>query len=298
MKIKKFAFSGTLGDSFIVLCKIYDFKKKNPNAKIEITRFTKSNLLFEKNIIFLYRLIKDVKINNSIKVQNENEIIEFISKNNLNYINTFWDGNKINSWEREITYLEMDPYPIFTYLNYNNKKNKSIKIGIQLNSGKKFGNFKGFQLSWVKEVIKNIKQYDPTIQIYIIGTGENYNIKKINKLKKFEVNVLVGQQTFEEWLLQICKFDFFISPEGFPTFFSMSQKVKTLVFYYDFDIISRVHPLWRDNNVFISVNFTNLYIRFKNYIYKAIYKRNSFLKPISAEQVVSIIHSKLYFNEK
>jgi len=284
----KFLMSGTLGDAFIVILKLYkNYKNKNVSLN-RISRWPdQDNIILKMSKLFPF-----VTYNiPCIQISKIEETIETIKKLNLNYVNTSWNGSHFKKAEKDFKKIIVEPFPILNLRNIKKKKKKKI-ISIQVNTGKIGGNCKILSSKWIVEIINffNKKNYE----IILLGTILD---KEKSILKQFKSNknikILVNKTTFYKWLSIIKSSDFFISPEGFPAFFSMSQKVKTICFYTDKRILTRIHPKWKKYNYIKSVNWKNLYSTIKVIIARHVYKRYPLIYPINPKIIYNYINKKI-----
>ena len=73
----------------------------------------------------------------------------------------------------------------------------------------------------------------------------------------------------------------------------MSQKIKTICFYTDKRILTRVHPLWRKQNFIKDVGWKNLRSTVKVIIARHLFKRYPLVYPIDPKKIVNYIDYKL-----
>ena len=288
-------FSGTLGDAFIVLCKIYNLHKKT-GKKYKLYRYS-SWPEMDIPIMKLIELFDYIEYPEKCRtVKNKYELINILTGEET-YINPSWNGYTDESWNKDPEGISMDPFPNLG-LNSWPKVNNLKRIGIQLHSGKSKGNFKAFSFTWLDKVLKYIPANKYEIHIYGTGDGlKNSSIKLLTT--KYGLYNHVGKTDFKEWIFMLAGLDFLITPEGFSAFFAMSQRVKTLAFYTDYQILGRVHPEWRKGNILMSAGWRDLPSRIYNRVHKSILGQYPYLAPIKPEQVYSLMHSEFsYLDQK
>ncbi|RJQ17488.1 MAG: hypothetical protein C4560_08665 [Nitrospiraceae bacterium] len=285
----KYVISGTFGDAFIAFCKLYKLRGEGFNDNIKLIHLS-AHPEVRPFINKLFNLLDNVVIEEFIFVKSGKEVEEFINHSKLPSINSLAINNKsvVTDEIRDPEYLTMEPYP-----NINIEPrvvNNNFKIGIQLHSGKKGSNFKGFSLSWLEELLNLTNKNN--CEIYLLGTGAGYSINKINSLcNSLNISNLIGKTDYEDWLSYIMSMNFFITGEGFSAFFAMSQKVKSLIFYSDYQIIGRIHPLWKKENIILSAGWETFEEKIKNKFCRHFLNRNQLLRPLKPSQVWSLIYT-------
>jgi len=237
---KTVIFSGTLGDAFIVLCKLYG-RHKNTGEYFQVMRFSRHPQM-DLVIKSLFDIVPFAEyLPPCREVENEKDLKHRIAKSPHDYLSTVWNGQK-QSWLKQDPHgYPMEPYPEIEIagLPLQDSDATKFRVGIQLHTGKVNSNFKGFSLKWISSLLKWLSP--DQFKVYMFGTGDRYSAKEIARFcEKHGIENLVGKTSFTEWLGYIKAMDFFISPEGFSAFFAMSQKVRSLVFYTDYQILGRV----------------------------------------------------------
>jgi len=290
MQIEHFCFSGTLGDAFIVYCKLYDYWKKT-GKNIKLTRYDR-NVYFDKPISELFAITPFIEYQiPCIYVKNNKELIDKLKSSDTPYINTCW-YSKNDPLPQDPPYIKMEPYPEAFIEPFKNIRNDSrMTVGIQLHSGKRKTNFKGFSIAWLKRLRSLLP--DSRYNIVLFGTGDGYNKKRLELFcKKYYIKNLVGKLSLIDWLQHILSLDFFITFEGFAAFFAMSQRIHSLIFYSTNKILIRVPPAWRnDNHIIMLAKDNNILTKI---IHKYFFKAN-FLSPLSVNQVKSLIDLKVEY---
>jgi hypothetical protein len=290
----KYVVSGTLGDMFSVFCKLYGLRKDGFKKKIRLKYFT-THPEFYPLIEKLFRNIDDVSIDKPIASSsaedNDAQVLFSIKNDNLPYIGIMANGSQDGIGQADPSYIHLEPYPEMNIQSVE-LPDGSYKIGIQLHSGKVGGNFKGFSLSWIVRVRKLLNK--DKFDMYLFGTGDGYSVEKINQVcDKYRIRNLIGKTEFMEWVSYIKSMDFFITPEGFSAFYAMSQKIRSLVFYTDYQILGRVHPEWRRGNIILSSGQETLPGRILNRICRQTIKRNRLLAPLKPVQIYSLIWGEM-----
>jgi len=290
MQSERFCFSGTLGDAFIVYCKLYDYLK-NTGKNIKLIRYDR-NVYFDKPISELFAVTPFIEYQMpSIYVKNNKELIDKIKSSGMPYINACWYP-KNDPFPQDPPYIKMEPYPdAFIDPLENIGHDSRMTIGIQLHSGKRKTNFKGFSTAWLKRLRLIIP--DSRYNIVLLGTGDGYNKKRLESLcKEYSIKNLVGKLSLKDWLRHILSLDFFITFEGFAAFFAMSQRIHSLVFYTTNRSLVSVPPAWRnDNHIIMLAKDNNILTKI---IHKYLFKAN-FLNPLPVNQVKSFIDLKVEY---
>jgi hypothetical protein len=286
--IKEFSMCGTLGDVFIVYCKLYNYWEKT-GEKVGLRRYNK-HVSLDKPISDFFFNIPFVKYLSPCKnVASPEEIPE---ENLLAapYINVYWDGNARGEDINDPPYIKMEPYPnVFVQSDTNIDKRK-ICVGIQLHSGKLESNFKGFSLRWVIKIKKLLP--DKKCDVFLFGTGDGYKLAEIEKVcKKYDIHNFVAKTTINQWLSKILMMDYFITPEGLAAFFAMSQRIPSIVFFTTNTILCRVPPIWRKSNLLIKAAEGHSTFKITKKIIKKLIRKPIYLSPLPPTQVKSLIES-------
>lgn len=236
--MKKFSMAGTLGDAFIVYCKLYDYWKRT-GQNIGLYRYS-AHVNFDKPISEFFNNIPFVEYLAPC-IYNEYGGIRNIKNLKAPYIDTHWDG-------------QTEPYPEVFIKSIKSGKNK-FHIGIQYRCGRggKGSNRRGISLKWIRDLRKILPS--EFYSIFLFGTlvededqEEIENFCQCNNIKSF-----VNKTDFSEWLARILGLDFFITFEGFSAYFSMSQKVPSLVFVIVPEVLNAIHPEWKKNNIIYQI---------------------------------------------
>lgn len=244
--MKKFSMAGTLGDAFIVYCKLYDYWRRTGEHS-GLYRYSE-HIDFDKPINEFFRNIPFVEYLMPCIYRKEE-----ITKNERlkgPYLNTVWNGKALGNEPDDPKYIKMEPYPeVFIKPEKFLDKNK-FHIGIQLRCGRegKESNMRGFSLKWIRD-LRNILPLEK-YSIHLLGTVGEREDKKIKKFcQKNDIENFVNQISFSQWLARILGLNFFITFEGFSAYFSMSQKIRSLVFFIVPTVLSRIPPQWRKENI-------------------------------------------------
>ena len=279
----KFISAGTLGDLFIVLCKLITL-----NQKVELEHYTSHNGM-KRLINELYQFFPNIVLNSTV-LESKSEVLKKVRKKSENqfFVNTRADGKGHigENWFKDPTFLYMDPYPIFPF---DIVKQKKKKISFQLHSGKLGSNYKSLSYNWIREI--SLLLNPDIFEIHLFGTGEGCNKEKLNFICENSPIIVnkVGSLNFNSWLEQISSSSVFITPEGFSAFFSLSQKIPTITIYTDPMILDRLHPKWEQNNLFIYSYSKRILYKLYKKIYHLIYSKYPDLKPISPSETVAVI---------
>ncbi len=279
--------SGTLGDAYIVILKLYNSYKNQKILIKRISRWPNQDIFISK----LCKIFPNIYYKKPcIKINRISDTTNIIEKLNLKYVNTSWNGSHFKNSEKDFKKLEAEPYP---KIKINNKIIKKKKIiSIQVNTGKIGGNCKIFSSIWLYELLNLFKSDE--YEIILLGTiidKSDFLYKNFHKRKN--IKFLINKTSFNKWLKIIKSSDFFISNEGFPAFFSMSQKIKTVCFYTDKKILTRIHPKWKKNNLIKSVNWNNIYSSIKVIFARYLYRRYPLIYPIDPKIIYNYINKKI-----
>ncbi len=294
----KYVTSGTLGDMFAVYCKIAGLRRDGFKQPIQLRHYTKF-AEFRDICTKLITLLPDVSVDFEPFTRSEKETVAKVCEavsSGVPHINGKYNGKSPIPLLDDPGYVRMEPFPeVVLPLNTVSPRVNDGKfhVGIQLHSGKLGGNFKGFSLNWLKNIVN--RNNNELVEVHLLGTGAGYRPSKIDAIcHGCGMNNHVGETGFYEWMDLIKKMDLFITPEGFSAFFAQSQQVKTLAFFSNYNIVSRIPPEWRTGSFFLSCGQEKLYSRIKNRFCRALLKRDALLAPLSEVQTASILHSEFF----
>jgi hypothetical protein len=245
--IKEFSMCGTLGDVFIVYCKLYNYWEKT-RKKVSLHRYNRyvnldkpiSDFFF--NIPFVEYLLPCKNVASPEEIPEEDLLA-------APYINIYWDGNARGGDINDPPYIKMEPYPEVFIQPDSRADTKKLCIGIQLNCGSHLGNERSFSLRWIKKLRKILPANKYSISLFGTLTKKGSIRKTETFCLENNIENYVGKTTFLKWLSKILAVDFFITFEGFPAYFAMSQKVQSLVFFIAPSILTRIPPVWRKENI-------------------------------------------------
>lgn len=234
--------SGGIGDLFIVACKLYsNWKKKGTQFILQRYDPTKG---YDAPLTALFKQFPFISYRTPTK--DLNELSADLHTGKGIYLGVAADGSAFGAVKTaDPKGYTMEPYP---QLIAKKKKHTGINIGIQLQTGKERGNFKGLPLRWIERLIKKSPQ---GIIWHLLGTPTNYDPQQVEAMcKKHGIVNHVGKTTFDEWLKQIADLDYYITPEGFSAFFALSQGISCHVFYRIEEDLRRIHPAWKKHAQF------------------------------------------------
>ena len=247
-KVKTFYCGGTLGDAFVIACKLYDYHRRTGES-IKLFRYTSHHGLdsMVSQLFEYFPYIQDHTIHCK-GIEDVCDRIEKISKSD-SIINTNADGKAPEEcpFEKDPDYIRMEPFPKLDIPKHSRGEKK--RVGIQIQSGSHGG--RGFSIRWIKKVLQQLNE----MNVYeIVLMGHNYDKKReIERLKEnYELRDHVNCGGFVEWLSLIKSCDYFITFEGFAAFFAMSQQIKTLMFNQYVDPISSIHDEWHKKSVIVA----------------------------------------------
>lgn len=255
--INNFAYTGHFGDVYIVICKLYYYKIQNNLKKIKFTRFTYDvESPFDKEILSLINSFDWIDfVDYPKKMHSKRELLYTLKKNKFIYITPFINGF-------DASYSELcDGIPIKSAISPFNKEkltgNHKKTVLIHLQTGKYGGNYKELCLKSVKIFLKKIK-FDG--RVILTGIGKNIS-QDLSILESEFVceNFIDKFSTIFELMNLILKVDYLISPDGFPAFFAMSNKIPTLVLYTFPYALRRVPIEWLSRSYVINAISTGLY---------------------------------------
>jgi len=285
---------------FAVFCKIYALRKAGFTKPIQLRHYSKYPQ-FEKVCRELTSLLSDVHIESFSKTVSEKDTIDQVLeavKNGVPHLNGKYNGLSPIPELNDPDYIALEPYPVCDLPLVESKlAPEMFHVGVQLHSGKMGGNYKGFSLPWLKKVASG--SFPDLVQIHLFGTGDGYSARAIDSVCQLSgMRNHVGQTSFFEWLSLIRSMDFFFSPEGFAPFFAMSQRVKTVYFYRNATIISRVHPLWRINSFAMNTGETSFVRRALNRISYLYLQRRMLIRPLPVTAATSLLHGEFFGRKK
>lgn len=231
--MKRICCSGGIGDAYIVYCKLYSRWKKTGET-FTLQRYDPV-VSYDKPLAALFSNIPFITYKTPAKPFEELE--KDLQDKDAHYLGVDAEGKPMGT----ITFpdpkgYEMTPFP---RIAIKKKKLPGTHIGIQLQTGKKIGNFKGFDLSWIQQLIDALPK---TITWHLLGTGTNYNLQKVESFcQKNNIKNHVAKTNFTEWLSLITSMDYYLTPEGFSAFFALSQKVQSYIYYVHAVDLRRIH---------------------------------------------------------
>jgi hypothetical protein len=236
--MREFSMSGTLGDAFIVFCKLNEYAERT-GEDVTLYRYSR-HPDFDDLIEALFAHSDRLSYHRPCLEPGDvnGEITDPVAP----YVNVFWDGKGAEGYPDDPDGIRMDPFP---EMNIDRRElTTTFDVGIQLHTGKPGSNFKGLSLGWISDVRAELPADEYTIHLY--GTGDGYSPREYKRLGDREgIQNHVGETDFNEWLQHLVSLDYYIEPEGFSGFFSMSQRIPSLMFYRNEEILLRVPPDWR-----------------------------------------------------
>ena len=294
-----FVTSGTLGDMYIVLCKLFDYHRRT-GKQVRLIRYCSITEL-DGAINQLFNIAPYIELQPCHKTASHDETVDCIkdATKNFAFISPMWDtqldDSRFASADKTLEdyadpkYITMDPFPTLD-IPVRDLGEDIFHIGIQLHCGSVGRNFRGFSLEWVAKLSHKLR--DLKVTIHILGTGDGYEKSELKQLSQIpNMRNWVGETSFSEWLSLMKSMDAFIALEGFPAFFAMSQKVSTIL-YDQFSYGILIHPLWRKDNVIVNLN-SNVFVRKKRYWKVKYLKQKNLYSPSNWEFIRSFIAKNL-----
>ena len=255
--IETIAFGGTLGDAFIVLCKLYT-QHKTDGKHFRLIRYS-TRPQMDGVIEDMFKTVQFVEyLTPCQSFNNLDELYQALGNTSYRIVNAKWERGDLETYSFD--YEALNPYPIFE-ISKQNVSRDAVNIGIQLHCGAEGANFRGFSLQWLEEIRRRFPLEG--FCVYLFGTGAAcYQRTAIDDIcRKYGINNLVGKISFAKWLSYMKSMDIFISFEGFSAFFAMSQKVPTILYnQYIYGVNKSLHPVWKENNAVINLN-SNIFLR-------------------------------------
>ncbi len=265
-------FSGTLGDAFIVLCKLYG-RHKVTGEYFRLTRFS-SHPQMDGVIEALFKAVSFAEYVTPCQIAtSHNDLCRKLNESPYDYINAKWDSSEYSIYPDNQKDVEYNPFP---ELNLEPVELKGKNLGIQLHCGTVGHNFRGFSVNWVVSLAKRLENLEVTI--HVLGTGSGYNKHELEQLGQISnIRNWVGKTKFLEWLSLMKSMDAFISLEGFSDFFAMSQRVPTFLYnQYIHGIMGSIHPAWRDTSRIVNLNSNRIISKLRSLIIHKLGMRNLF----------------------
>lgn len=300
-KVDTFVTGGTLGDMYIILCKLFDYHRRTGKL-VRLIRYSCTQDL-DGAINQLFKLAPYVELEPCRKTNSNNESIDEIVKAAQQYpfINQTYHGKATDvqfSSENETLegladpeYIKLEPFPAINLPLYDLGADR-FHIGIQLQCGSLGRNFRGFSLEWIVKLSKMIG--DLKAVVHILGTGEGYENSELKKLSQIpNIKNWVGQTNFHQWLSLMKSMNVFITLEGFPAFFAMSQKVPTILYdQYFYGIDNSIHPAWAERNVILKIKPNRFIRKVRHWKIKYLKQKNLY-SPHNLQFVRDFIHKTL-----
>lgn len=191
--------SGTLGDTYVVVCKLY----KRRNKLITVHHKTKCDYWYN-DIHDIYNLLSNIEVKFT---DEENEDLPRIS---------------------ESPNIDIETMEFFPHWGVRPKLSLPFSVHddfavIQPHSGKPFdkfgGNTKAFSTEFIEDVIKQ-----NSLPVVLLGTEQAYS--QIDGCYN-----LIGQTNVFDIISILSHAKLFLGPEGFLSFVALSQKVNSCIFY-------------------------------------------------------------------
>ncbi|MBD3209144.1 sulfotransferase [Candidatus Woesearchaeota archaeon] len=226
---------GTLGDTFIVFCKITKYWQKH-GGHYTLRRFN-DHKGFDKP---LKEFFKGVSYIDYLPSKSHAMLSKEIYKHV--YLNADVEGGRgTRTRIKDSVDFGMEPFPD---VPFKPKRPRGKHVGVQLHAGKSLNNYKGFRFS---HVLRFMSEH-PGATFHLFGTGYGYSERSVRRFcRKHGIRNHVGRTSFSEWLRYLKSMDFLYTPEGFSAFFSLSQKVPCRVYYIDPLSTKRIHPAWKSH---------------------------------------------------
>jgi len=264
-------FGGTLGDAFIVLCKLYSQHKKY-GTRFRLIRYDLFPQ-YDQAISDMFKMVPCIEYLSPCRVYvSIPDLISAIKQCPHKYINTKWHKDDLETYP--LDYDSLDPFPEIAPIMPSMERSK-IAIGIQLYCGATGHNFRGFSLAWLKKLRKHFPANEYIL--YLIGKGNGcYNVSSIENIcRENDILNKLDTTSFSEWLGFIKSMDYFVSFEGLSAFYAMSQRIRTLMYnqqQYAHHVHGSIHPFWKNNSLIININTNAIkrklrYMFLKNNIY-------------------------------
>ena len=292
-------FSGTLGDALIVVSKLYYVFVNSGETPLSVWWVT-SNPEMEGLIEDLIAQCYWIKYEGKSVLESTDEEFNYcnnIMLRGLCYVSAAW-GHRNRGFIRDYAGKEFQGafatlFPDFQVVqSFGGFPSGTKVIGIQVNTGKKNRNEKSFSSKFINELIR--KRFDLLgCKVLLLGTERPRDLVVPND----NVVDLVGKLSFHEWTSCIKRLDVLVSPEGFPCFYALANRVRVLAFFRDYQIVARISPEWRHYFTGFYVNSRSLWSKFQRRFYLLILNRPPRLNPMSTEQVFSFIHSSISYTE-
>jgi hypothetical protein len=239
----EYLFSGTLGDAYIALCKLDSRPGRAPCSLRRLCQHSGS----DNAISEVAALFDGVEyLPDFIKFDSILEMRDYAFKHADRYVNIFWDGKGHGNEPDDPPELGYSAHPEIK-LRRPTLAMRKRHVGIQLHSGSRRESPRRLSVSWVLELCRLLAHSE--IGVFVLGTGEGYAAEEIELLRSMPAGAasVVGSSTVTEWLGYIAAVDYLITPDGLASFFSLSQKVPTLMLFQEQFALLRLHPLWREN---------------------------------------------------
>ena len=281
-------FAGTLGDAFIVLCKLY-VQYKTHGRHFRLIRHSMRPEM-DKPIAQLFGATPFIDYVTPCRAfDNLDDLHQALRNSGYDCINTHWQKGEGETYP--LDYDDLNPYPVLQTPTVTVPQDLP-NIGIQLHCGAEGSNFRGFSLSWLAKVRKMLPPED--CHIHLFGTGAAcYQKSLVEALcREHKINNLLGQCSFTQWLSFIKSMDIFISLEGFAALFSMSQKVPSIVYnQYACRIDRSICPRWAKDNAIFYMN-SNRWLNKMRWWKRKFLKQDNLYSPGNLRFVREFSHSR------
>lgn len=278
--------SGTLGDTFFVYCKLAAHHAKT-GATYRLTRYT-TYPEFDKQLSEFFSLVPFVEyvtpcVSQCSGIPGDPDWPPFLGI----YINAVWMPVSAPWFPSDPPEFTWEPFPEIAIEPFGEHESRPL-IGIQLNTGKLRTNYKGLSLSWVKELLCSLR--DTPFDFVLTGTGEGYDLARVEKFCRANgIENRVGKTDFLTWLRLVVSMDVFITGEGFPAFFAMSQRIPTMTFVIDPSVITHMPPEWETGNYIRFKALDSIAVRVQNKLSRMLRGRIAHLRPFEIAEVTGFV---------
>lgn len=293
-----FVTGGTLGDMYIVFCKLFDYHRKT-GKRIHLIRYSCTTEL-NGVINQLFKLVPYIELEPCRKTNSNNESVDCITKaaEDFPFISQTYHGRPTSvrypAYNRSIEgladpkYIRMEPFPTLD-VPVSDLGEDTFHVGVQLRCGSLGRNFRGFTLKWLVKLSRKLKNLKTTI--HILGAGDGYEKSELMQLDQIpNIRNWAGVTNFLEWLSLMKSMNTFISLEGFPAFFAMSQKVPTILYdQFIYGIENSIHPSWREKGIIIRTNRNVFTRKIRHWKIKYLKQKNLY-SPHNLQFVKEFIH--------
>ena len=242
----EYLFSGAVGDSFVAMCKLAAGSPTPPRRLRRMCLHAGPDPTITRVAALFPQVTYEPDF---IRFETIAEMREFAFANRNRYLNIFADGNGRGNEPDDPPGFTIEPFPELELSDGGAADLPSPVLGIHLHSGTPASGLRVLAAQSVAALCEALS--DSSVRVVLFGTGDPVTDAELDHLDDLGAHVtnMIGRDTFGEWVRMLTEVDLLITPEGFPAFLAMSQRVPTLALFTRADAVLRMPPEWRARSV-------------------------------------------------